>query len=236
MLLSQLFEQLAFGEFRKFGIGNDDQGGILPADYRRIIPFVNLALTELHKRFLLISKTVIVQQYGHISRYRLLNQYRQSDTASTEKYKYICDTAFEPFDENGFLHTESICAEDGSNYPLNDNKKPYSLFTPEYNIIEVPYPLNENAMVITYRADHPALEHEGMNVLSQRINLPNTFTEALLMYAAGRYLMTSGSQEKEMLGTALMQKFEISVNNVKSNGLDPREEWTNTKLEMRGWR
>lgn len=242
MYLGEIFEQIAYGEFRKFGIGNDDQQGLQPADYKRVIPFINLALTELHKRFLLRSKTVWIQQHAHLSRYSLLNKYRQSDTSSTEPYKYIMDSVYEPFEERDLFKIEQINAEDGTEYILNEHGQHYSLFTPDYNTVEIPYPLDTNAMLVTYRADHTKLQHmigdssDKEIIEAQLVNISTGLLESLLLYAAGRYFMSAGKPEKEALGMQYLNRFEQSVITVKSNGINPTENFNNSKLENRGWR
>ena len=235
MLVKDIFEQLSYGEFRKYGIGNDDGSGIQPADYPRIMPFVKLGLTALHKKFLLRSETVMVQQYGVISKYRLDNKHRQSDTASLEKYKYIIDTVYEQFEESALLRIEEVKAENGDSYPLNDNGAAYSLFTPEYNVVEIPYPRDENAMCVVYRADHAPLASTGEGVPNQTVLLSQAYLDLLLTHIAGRYLMSAGSQEKEATGSNLLNRFEAGVMDLKANGLNQAEVNTNMKLELRGF-
>jgi len=235
MRIKDIFEQLSYGEFRKYGIGNDDGSGIQPSDYPRLMPFIKLGLTTLHKKFLLRSNTVLVQQYGVVSRYHLTNKHRQSDSTSTEKYKYISDTVNEPFEESSLLKIESVSAENGDTYPLNDNGAAYSLFTPEYNIIETPYPRDENMMCVMYRADHAPLESAGEGVPDQEVSISNAYMDLLLMQIAGRYLMSSGNAEKEATGANILNRFEIGVQDLKANGLNQSEVHTNMKLELRGF-
>tara|TARA_Y100001963_G_scaffold159733_1_gene264892 strand:- start:2456 stop:3163 length:708 start_codon:yes stop_codon:yes gene_type:complete len=235
MLVKDLFEQLSYGEFRKYGVGNDDGEGIQPADYPRVMPFVKLALTALHKKFLLRSSSVMVQQYGYISRYSLTNEHRQTDSTPGPT-KYIMDTSYEPFEGSSLLKIEQIFSEVGDEYPLNDNGAGYSLFTPEYNVVEIAYPRNENAMNVIYRADHLPLKSAGEDVPDQTINVSPAYMELLLMHIAGRYLMSSGSVEKESTGANLLSRFEAGVIDLKSNGLNQAEVHTNMKLELRGWR
>lgn len=235
MLLSEIFTQLAYGEFRKFGIGNDDQAGILPADYPRVVPFIQLALTELHKRFQLSTQTVLVQQFGHISRYRLTEEFAQTNTNSTQPYRYICDTKFEPFVESMLLKIETVYDEKGKPYPMNDATRPLSVYTPEYNVVEVPFNHPENALTISYRADHPKLDCEGEHVPNQTVNISPANLEPLLLYAAGRYLMSAGTPEKESLGINLLARFENSILQIKTQGLEQVDEFDNHKLDIRGF-
>ena len=51
MLLGDIFEQLTQGELRHLALGGVDSGGILEHNYDKIIPHINLGVTELCKRF-----------------------------------------------------------------------------------------------------------------------------------------------------------------------------------------
>ena len=51
MLLSDIFEQLTMGEVSQLSLGGTNEGGVLPQDYPKIVPHINLALTEIYKRF-----------------------------------------------------------------------------------------------------------------------------------------------------------------------------------------
>ena len=58
MLLSELFDQLTFGELSQIYVAGRDEIGIQAADYEKIIPHINLGLTELHKRFEIKTNTL----------------------------------------------------------------------------------------------------------------------------------------------------------------------------------
>ena len=53
MLLSDLFEQLTYGELSQLEYSGVDDEGFTVNDYKRVIPHINLGLAELHKRFLI---------------------------------------------------------------------------------------------------------------------------------------------------------------------------------------
>ena len=57
MTLSDVFDQLAYGEFSKIFLG--ESGAIPQSNWNRIITHINLGLTELYKRFDLKHLTYI---------------------------------------------------------------------------------------------------------------------------------------------------------------------------------
>ncbi|UCE97985.1 MAG: hypothetical protein JSV74_01270, partial [Dehalococcoidia bacterium] len=235
MKLRDLLEQLEQGEFRLYALGGANQSGFEEHDYPKIIPHINLALTELHKRFLMKSNTVPVQLYSQIARYHMHSDYARSNTASTKTPKYIVDTEFDPFNEWFFLKTERVFSEQGEEYPLNDDSETYSVYTPADNIVQVPFADDSNAISVEYRANHPKLVSTGEYILDQTVDISPTYLESLLLYISARYLSTQGTPELVQEGNNALQKFELSIRNIQNLGLDVREHTTHTKLEERGW-
>ena len=119
MYLNELFDQLTYGELSQLEYGGVDNEGITQEDHKRILPHINLALTELHKRFLIREEEVTIRCYDHIETYVLDSKYAATNTESTEPYKYIHDTVFEPFVDN-VLRIEKVFNEDGQELFLNE--------------------------------------------------------------------------------------------------------------------
>jgi len=186
MILADIFEQLSHGEFRSTALGGSQASGIMEKDYPKVIPFINLGLTELYKRFPIKSKTVLIDQLEQVSTYYLHPDYAQTNTSST-KTKYIRDSSFDPFvSADDVLKIEAVYDEKGVEYYLNDPKQVHSVFTPSSNSIQIPFNESGNTMEVKYRANHPTLTAEGESVLEQEVELPMGYMEALLNYIAGR--------------------------------------------------
>ena len=79
------------------------------------------------------------------------------------------------------------------------------------------------------------MKTEGDDVPNQKVKISPAYLEALLLYSAGRYLLSAGSQEKEALGAGLIARFEASVREIKNQGLEQVDEFDNLKLEQRGF-
>lgn len=235
MILSDVLEQLSHGEFRSTALGGSQASGILEKDYPKVIPLINLGLTELYKRFPIKTKTILIEQMEQFSTYQLHPDYATTNISST-KPKYIKDSSYQPFTSaDEVLRIEAVYDEQGVEYFLNDPKQPHSLFTPSQNSIQVPFNESGNTMEVKYRTGHPKLVAHGDTVMSQEIELPMGYLEALLNYIAGRYLSTSGSAQAVQEGTLFTQKFELSCRKIEDLGLYNQAISTNTKLDDNGW-
>jgi len=247
MLLSELFDQLTYGELSQLEYSGADNQGLLIEDHKRIIPHINLALTELYKRFPLRKEEVIIHCQDHIQTYYLTYKYAATNKQSDVKYKYIHDSIFQPFNDN-VLKIERVFNEDGQELHLNEtdpyiiqtetlqqSRKAWSVNTPTYNSIQIPYPMETNSLLVEYRADHEKIPKDNLYPDEIEIDIPSALLEALLQYIASRaYTSLGGDSAQE--GNNFMTKFEASVIKVEQLGLVNSDNTTNQKLEVNGWR
>ena len=232
MYLSEIFEQLTQGELSSLYMGKVDENGIQICDYPKIVPHINLAITELHKRFLLKWDEVVVQQYDEINIYYLQKKYAVTDDTEAPT-KYIVDSVYQPFKDN-VLRIEKIIDELGRELFVNDSEEYWSVHTLSYDSIQVPYPEKENQMIITYRADADKILIPDLDPKTTVISIPGYLVEALLLYVAARVFSnvnTDGVNE----GNTYMAKFEKSILTAQTLGLNNEDNTMNTKLDAAGW-
>lgn len=160
MRLSEIFEYLTTGELAQLHIGGMDPHApwsqARAEDYQQLVAHVNVALKVLFSRFWIRSKEVIVDLYPHIQEYVLDRRYAETNNLSLEPYKYIADSIFDPFC-NDVLKIEQVFNEGGELMFLNDINEPWSVFTPSFRSVQIPFPMICNSMVIHYRASHPTI-------------------------------------------------------------------------------
>lgn len=241
MQLSDVFEQLSQGELSQLKMGSNDEIGIRPCDYGKIIPHINLGLTEIYKRFNLKNSEVVVQQYDQISTYFLDKRYAVTNESSDMPIKYIIDSVYQPFTDN-VLRIEAIHNEIGEVLYSNQDEqyfknsdKYWGITTPSYNSIQVPYPEKENQMIVTYRADHdPIVFDSSMQLEDIQVPISSAYLEALLMYVAGRVYTNMGTNEGNE-GNNYTAKFEASINKIVQYNLMNTNDTLNTKLDKNGW-
>lgn len=236
MKLSEVFEMLQYGELANLSLSGDidEPVGIREQDYPALINHINLALTDLHTKFNLKEKEVVIQQYEGLPYYELESKYAQTNTESVEPVKYIMDTEFNPFVDD-VLRINAAFDEGGCEIPINDENDCTSIFLNSYKRIQVPYPDPDNAMWITYRANHEKLSTSNPD-LTKEVNIPAYCVEALLSYVASRVHSQRTSQEAQALSVNLMSKYQMICTQIEEkNVLHNSPSNTNFKLGERGW-
>lgn len=238
MTLQDVFEYLQYGELAEMSIAGKDEGGIPPIRRAEIISMVNLGLTELHKRFPLRFEEVIVQQYDHIQTYHLHSRYSVSKNDPNYSPHYIVDSLIDPFRDN-VLKIERVHNEDGEELFLNDGNQYWSVHTPRYNTIQVPFTEKENAMSVMFRANHPKLDlNSDLPMGETEIELPVGLVEPLCLFIGSRFFANSPSlrgQGETIDGQMFFAKFEQACLKYSELGLHNTESTTNLKAPSNGW-
>ena len=235
MYLSELFDQLSYGELAQTHIGGGSEQGVGQQHYSNIITHVNLGLIEIYKRFAIKQGTVVIQQIPAFTTYKLDARYAKSNPYNTDDYlypKYIIDTEHHPFLDD-VLVIEAVSDELGRWYSLNDESCPDTAITVGGNIIQLPFPSVEAAMFIHYRAKPEKVELvEGEDPRDVYVELPPQFNEALLAYVAHRIFMgQSSSPEAQMY----YQKFLQSCDLIERYGIFNQDELYNTRQRCQQW-
>lgn len=237
MYLSKLFHQLGTGEIASYFLGSELAAGNIGKKYwPEIINHVNIGLTCLHTEFPLQEKELILQQYDHITKYRLTSEYAETNTASKVKYKYIKDSRFEPFQDD-VLRIERVydeCYRDG--YPLNDRTACDSLYTPGFNVLQVPTPCAHRTLFVIYRADHVEIPIDISDPSKVLVDIPRSLEEALLTYVAHRYLSSKNTEIASNLAARMYAKYVSICQKIDEKDLILQSHGDiNTHPQIQGW-
>jgi len=235
MFLSDIFDQLTYGELSQVAFsGQDDGFGITLSNYERVTTHVNLALTELHKRFPLKSDEVVIQQDDSIGTYYLDYKYAVSNTASAEPVKYLIDTVAKPFESN-ILKIETIVDDAGDKLTLNDSTDENTILTPTYNSLIVPVPNSEVALTVGYRANHRKITTLNLDPETEEVDIPESHLEPLLLYIASRVHAGIPSLEGTNDSMSYMARFEAACQQITTQGIMNKANPANMKLSNNGW-
>lgn len=218
MFLTDIFRQLSYGEIASYFIGSELDTERGAQYWPQLIDHINQALTVLHVKFPLKEDQVNIQQYRHITTYKLDSNYAETNEDSIEKYKYIKDSKFKPFQDN-VLRIQTIYSEDYEELPINDQNHCRSIYTPTYNSIMVPTPHDENALLVIYRGNHKKLDPETVEPSMVEIDIPNFLEEALLSYVGHRYLASKNTETTSNLSSRYYGKFISICNEVEEKNL-----------------
>lgn len=234
MKLSEIFSYLTYGELSNLKVGGKDDEGIYPKYSDEVVTYLTQGLTALHTRFALKHNEVVVQQDESVTEYLLKSEYAQSNTESTQPIKWIIDSEDNPFLEDIIKITE-VYDELGAEVPLNIENAVWAIYTPQYNVVQIPEPNPTAAVAIIYRADHTPLNLYAKEPKDIEIDIPPQLIRPLCMYVASLAHTAIGSPEGMQTGFAKMQEFEAACVRHELEGSVHKEYWVNDRIWRNGW-
>lgn len=248
MTLKEIFDQLTFGELSQLSIGGGELGAISEANYPRVIPHVNLALTALYKRFYLKEGRLSLQPVPNQVVYLITSKYAQSNTRSNALVKYLYDDPTTPFKDD-ILKIEEVLTDSGYALPLNDKGDTYNASTPTpaalrlhpdivNQVLELPDYYKTEKLELVYRANHPKIVQTlGLFDPSRiQVQLPDTHMEPLLLFIAARMMTPIGVGQLEGFShTTLISRYEAACQLIENSNLQIDKGSQTDKLHKKGW-
>ena len=235
MIVENLFQELALGELSNLSLA--DNGTIIPQKRPQIIVYANEGLLALHSRFVLKEKDVLVEMREGITNYHLLkrfalSQYDDDNPPDRWDIPYIMDTPAEPFEED-VIKILSVYNSYGMRLPLDDQENKLSVFNPQGNVLQVPFPIPGQSLSVEYQAEHPKLDHCECG---DEIVLPNVLKSALKAYIASKVFMHMNTQESTAKGHEHIMIYEsICLDVIEKDLVNTSSSTTNTVFDQRGW-
>jgi len=209
MFLADIFQYLSRGELSQFAVGTENSGRVSEDDYEQLITHINLGLTNLFSRL-------------------PIKQKQQIFTLKANQTEYTVDS--------DVLRIEEVYSEAGNKFALNDSSDEDSLFTPAFNTLQVPAPVDGNRIAVLYRANHERIPAKrGIDPKSVVLDMPDILIEPLLAYVVSRVMQSRGTAESISEANAYMQKYEMLLQQIQISGLYTADMQTNTKLRDNGW-
>ena len=234
MKLSELFRKLALGELNNLSMATD--GVINPTAYPRIIQGANDALRDLFSRMPLSEKTLLVRSLEWKAVYPLRKEHAFMDPSPA--VKYILDTPAYPFTED-LVRILGVTNEVGDPLPLNDSQQWASVFTPQFNTLQLNHVGYDQVFEVSYQALHPELKESTEvpeDFLEQGINIPSILEELLRIKVAHCIFSAMAGQEYSTKAQVLEATYEMKYTALDQNNLvGDAGLSTNVKLHLRGF-
>lgn len=233
MNLSELFQDLSFGELSSLALADSGTGLITDAGKERVIRFANDALLKLYGRFVLKQNDVVIELSESITNYHLLKEFAQSQSGiSAQTTLYIQDTVEEPFQED-VLRIMSVFSDAKGELPLNDENDHRSVFTPQPLVIQVPDVKVGNALSITYQSKPELLT---LADLTQEVPLPRVLHSAMRSWIAYRAFAQINTQEAVGIAQMHQQAYEGECAEVVDRDLLGQSvSQANKRFRQNGW-
>jgi hypothetical protein len=231
MVIQELFDELATGEFSNLAIGNSINGSIEPDAYKKVITQVNAGLREIYKRFLLREKTLVIARPLGTTEHFL----RDGNTAITVSVEAEGETPTVA-DLCRVIDVYDVLGE--TIVYLNDKRHPLSVFTKGHDhlIIKDPLPVN---LGVEYQAYYPKIVlSETFDPETYNLYYPEYISYALKCYVASE--LFTGKTSKATEGEAQIYntfhgKFEKACKLIEDKGFAEEVITEESKFEMGGW-
>ena len=219
MFLSEIFDQLSYGELAQLKLGDGDEPGISKDNYSKVMAHVNMGLTELHKRFLLKEGESTIPVVNGTYVYAL----DMNDLIKVERVYALIDSEYVELELNN--NTDSFLLPT------------YSARTPNYKTLVISTTLVTTELKVIYRATHPQLVKSVgyFNPNTVVVSLPYSHLEALLYYIASRIMNPIGMSQQFHDGNNFAAKFEQSCMQLEMKNLQVDQTAYNNRLERNGW-
>ena len=204
-----------------------------------LVPLIEEGLTRLYSRFILREKHVIIEMRVGTTFYHLKRMFSVTGADPIQvPYPYIMDLPGEPFVEDVI---KILSVHDTQNVlrPLNDPNQINSVFTPQPDILQNPYPRELEALMVSYQAGPESLytlNGDGNVELVDEFYLPPVLVPALANYVAYMVYSRINTAESSAKAASHIQIYEMIckdaemfdlVNNSKSS--------TNLRFDQNGW-
>ena len=233
MLLSRIFEHLAYNTLSQLSVGGTDIGGVSIDNYPRLITLVNAGLVDLYTQFPLRTRDLTLQLQEAQNIYPLTSAYAESNTGSIE-VKYILDgTSIYKFTDN-ILSIDNVYNEIGEEVPLNNLNEPLSVFTPSVTELQVPYLERENMLSLVYRATPDIIDLSLLDPTLEEVDLPYHFMDAITSYVAWKMYTPIDSAENPK-ALSHQSQYISAINLIKQTGSSIEDTFTNNRFEVNGW-
>lgn len=221
MKLSEIFEQLTYGELSQLNIGGVEQGAINETNYKNVVGHINLGLTALYKRFPLQRSKVDVPLLPGIVDYQLT----------------VTD----------LIKIESVYTDAGFELPLNNEAEKYSVFTPTFLRMslhpdfvaqgpDLPDDYKTTGLSVVYRSNHAKIVvGVNFNPTAYEVYLPDSHLEALLFYVASRVNNPIGMVNEFNAGNSYAAKYENECQRLETQNVRIDQFSQPDRISRNGW-
>lgn len=233
MLIEDLYKRLSYGELNNLALSGDGSGTIVEEARPRIILYANEALIRLYSTFVLRTDSVVIRMLEHITMYHLALRFCYSQrNVSAEPFLYIEDLDDEPF-EADVIKILTAFDNDSKELPLNDVENYRSVFTPQAQVLQVPWAKEGEYLSLLYQARHPALPENDPHAI---IELPEVLHGALTAFIAYKVYSHMNTVEASNKAAEHMSVFtsiceDALTKDLVSTSILP----SNTRFHKRGW-
>lgn len=229
---SDILSRLAYGELSNLTLVDKAQPGEIKQTFQpAVIMQINKALRDIFTRFLLVQKEVIVNTTTSATHYYLRHEFAASNDDSTADPKYIDDSACDDFNGD-VVKILSVYDGLGRQLFLNRLDEPLSVFTPQFDCLQITANHQSERFFVIFQALHPTVTLDPDTI----INIPPSLEDPLLLLVASKVYGALNGNANAARSLQYAQDYEISlVENEVRDMASTSEGIPNSKLDQAGF-
>lgn len=240
MVLQDLFDIMASGEFSGLALGNSVTGSIKEEAYPKIVNAINRGLTELYTKFLLKKKRVYLVQQPDVIRYYLRTQYL-GYAGTTSSSTYLLDHTDEEF-QNDVLRVLNIVDSDNQPIELNPHRVSINqtyFRSSGFDTLDLTTVLTDQVFTIQYQAKYPKIViTEDFDPESINLYYPPFIEEALINYVVSSLMKnktTKASEGEGYVTNTWYHRYERACINIIEAGLAEESITSDNRFSNKGF-
>lgn len=237
--VSELLRRLALGELSNLKMAAAGDGTIAEADRAKVLFQINNALTELFSKFLLSQKEVVINSEETITQYFLRYEFAQSNLASTQPVQYIDDSSITNWDGR-IVKVLHVYDAFGRELYLNKAQEPLSVFTPQFDCLQITANHQSEDFYVIFQALHPLVSYDPAPadpVVDTLIeDLPPALEKPLEYLIASKIYGAMNGEANKAASIQHHQMYEaLLAESEFRDTLSTSENMSNSKLERSGF-
>lgn len=230
-----LLDRLAQGELSSTKAG--DTGTILTAELPKVLMNLNKAMDEMYARKELFTREILVRSTLEITHYYLRDDYLASNDASSEPVKYLDDSLC-TFEGSKVVKILDVYDAFGRQLFMNKAMEPLSVFTPQYDCLQITANHQSLELYVIYQSLHPTLQYDETTDpdTDTNVEIPPALITPLLQLAASNYFSDMGTDAAIAKGSRLRAEYELAIDAhtiLDTDSTSPN--YSNQKLERNGF-
>ena len=139
MKLRDVFYALQSAELQNLSVVDTDTGILKPSAYGRVVSCINMAMSDLHSRFLLKKGTAVIDLIPGQVLYPLKPMHQEGHSGTAQKFIRAGESL-----NNTILKIVEARDECGRILGINNHDPRRGLSTPSFNVLAVPTDLQEH--------------------------------------------------------------------------------------------
>lgn len=239
---SDILRRLALGELSNLTLVDSKNAPDKIKD--KYVPAVlmqlNKAMRDVFTKFLLVQKEIVVNTSSTITHYYLRNEFAASNAKSTQDPKYLDDSACDRF-EDGLVKILEVYDGMGRQLFLNRMDEPLSVFTPQFDCLQITANHQSETFYVIFQALHQQLTMpygDGDNAGDDDVivAIPPSLEDPLLLLVASKVYGALNGQANTNRALQYEQKYEMALLDIGiRDTASTSENIPNSKLDRAGF-